>query len=198
MSHGHKRKSTATLLRKNLPNFLTLLNMLSGLVVVYLSIGQKGHNYAVLSCILILIAAGLDTFDGAIARLVGAESDFGKQLDSFADLISFGIAPVAVLLTVEAIAATPALLFILVLYPAAGAFRLARFNLGNYTDHFEGLPITAAGFTQACFILLLCRVPLPAPWTVGLTALLTALLSILMVSTFKIGKIKLLLKGTRF
>ena len=143
MSHTNKPEPISSLFRRNIPNLLTLANMLLGLIVLYLSIGNAGH--AVLSCILILIAAVVDAFDGTIARLLGAESDFGKQLDSFADLTTFGLAPFAVLLTLEPIRATPTLLPVLALHPLAGAFRLARFNLGNYTDYFVGLPITAAG-----------------------------------------------------
>ena len=78
-------------LMKNISNSMTLLNMLSGLSVLYLSISMGGQNYARLSCILILIAVVADIFDGALARYLGTESDLGKQLDSFADLISFGL-----------------------------------------------------------------------------------------------------------
>ncbi|NLW58981.1 MAG: CDP-diacylglycerol--serine O-phosphatidyltransferase [Firmicutes bacterium] len=190
MSRDHKEIPATGWFIKNLPNLMTLLNMLSGLTVLYLSIGMGGQNYAGLSCLLIIVAVVVDVFDGALARWLGTESDLGKQLDSFADLISFGLAPIAVLLTVEPIGATPALLPILAFYPVAGAFRLARFNLGDYTAYFVGLPITAAGLIQACFLLLLNRIILPARWAVASVALLTAALSLLMVSTFKINKVK--------
>ena len=188
MSHTNKPEPISSLFRRNIPNLLTLANMLLGLIVLYLSIGNAGH--AVLSCILILIAAVVDAFDGAIARLLGAESDFGKQLDSFADLTTFGLAPIAVLLTLEPIRATPTLLPVLALHPLAGAFRLARFNLGNYTDYFVGLPITAAGSIQACFGLVLSRFNFLSRWVLGSATLLTIALSLLMVSSFKITKHK--------
>src|SRR5690606_3490034 len=91
MLFGYKPALTTALFMKQIPNVLTLVNMLSGLTVLYLNISMAGQDYSVLSCFLILIAAGLDAFDGTIARLLDTESDFGKQLDSFADLISFGI-----------------------------------------------------------------------------------------------------------
>lgn len=190
MSLANKPEPISSLLRRNIPNLLTLGNMLLGLAVLYLSIGNGGQDYAGLSCILILIAAVVDAFDGMIARLLGAESDFGKQLDSFADLTTFGLAPIAVLLTVEPIGATPALLPVLALHPLAGAFRLARFNLGNYTDYFVGLPITAAGTIQACFVLVSSRFNFLSQWVVASATLLTIALSLLMVSTFKITKHK--------
>ncbi|NLW56819.1 MAG: CDP-diacylglycerol--serine O-phosphatidyltransferase [Firmicutes bacterium] len=190
MSHGNRRESITGWFRKNIPNLLTLLNLLSGLSVLYLCIGKGEPDYHVFSCLFILMAAVLDALDGTLARVLGVQSDFGKQLDSLADLITFGVAPIAVLVTIEPIGATTALLCVLVLYPVAGAFRLARFNLGDYTTHFVGLPITAAGAIQACFALLITHYTFPLPWVAGSTALLTLLLSLLMASTFKISKYK--------
>lgn len=190
MPHGNKHVPITGLFLKKVPNLLTLLSMLSGLAVLYLCIGKGDQDYRVLSCFFILIAAVLDAFDGTIARLLGAESDFGKQLDSFADLITFGLAPIAVLITMEPIGAAPMILPVLALYPLSGAFRLVRFNLGDYTDHFVGLPITAAGFIQTCFALLLSHFTFSPQWVVGSAALLTVVLSLLMVSTFKITKHK--------
>jgi len=192
MPPGNKRERRITaLLVKKIPSLLTFGNMLLGLTVLYLNIGKKDGDYLVLSCILILVAAVLDAFDGVTARLLGAESDFGKEFDSFADLISFGLAPMGVLLTVEAIAARPAILILLALYPVAGVFRLVRFNLGNSSGYFTGLPITAAGFIQACFILLVNGVDFPAQWVARSAALLTAVLSLLMVSAFRVRRPRL-------
>lgn len=191
MSHGNKIDSINSLFIKNIPNLLTLGNMMLGFTVLYLSISKGGQDYRVLSCILILLAAVIDAFDGTIARFLEAESEFGKQLDSFADFISFGIAPVAVLLTVGSIGTAPIILVLLVLYPLAGAFRLARFNLGNNNDYFVGLPITAAGSILACFVLHLSQFNLSAEWIVGTTLILTTTLSFMMVSNFKISRIKI-------
>lgn len=190
MPSANNHGTFISLLIKRIPNVLTLINMLSGLTVLYLSICKTGKDYRVISCVLILIAAVLDAFDGTIARLVGAESEFGKQLDSFADLVSFGIAPIAILLTVEPIGTTPVILIVLALYLLAGAFRLSRYNLGNYTHHFVGLPITAAGFIQACFVLVINRYMFSTKWILISTAFLTAILSVMMISTFKINRYK--------
>jgi CDP-diacylglycerol--serine O-phosphatidyltransferase len=187
---NNKPMSITGLFLKNLPNLLTLLNMLFGLAVLYLCISEGGRDYPALSCHFILMAALLDAFDGSIARFLGTESGFGKQLDSFADLITFGLAPIAVLVTIEPIGATASLLFVLALYPVAGVFRLARFNLGDYTGYFVGLPITAAGFIQACFVLFLSHFKFSPQWVVVSAALLTTILSIMMVTPFKIRKFK--------
>ena len=70
-------------LLKQLPNLLTLLNMVLGLVVV-IALVWRGPGYRLGACALILLAGGVDALDGKLARLWDVESDFGKQLDSFA------------------------------------------------------------------------------------------------------------------
>lgn len=77
------------------PNTITALNLASGSMAVFLGIeGELG-----LAAIFILAAAIFDFFDGMAARLLGAYSEIGKQLDSLADLVSFGLAPAAMLFT---------------------------------------------------------------------------------------------------
>jgi CDP-diacylglycerol--serine O-phosphatidyltransferase len=190
MMTGKKPNIMADLFIKNIPNLLTLLNMLTGLTVLYLNVGEVRQDYKVLSYTLILIAVMLDAVDGMAARLLGAESEFGKQLDSFADLVSFGIAPIVVLLEVLPIHSRPGILLVLLFYPIAGAFRLARYNLTDDSSYFTGLPITAAGFIQASFGLFInSRFRFFPGWAVGQTVLLTALLSVMMIGNFKVGRI---------
>lgn len=140
---------------KQLPNLLTCLNMLLGLVVLFSQV-WKGPNYRLRACLLILLAACVDALDGKLARRLGVESSLGKQLDSFADIISFGIAPVLITLTHTQVRAGGWLSYAcLGLYVLAAAFRLARFNIGDYRDYFLGLPITAAGTIVVAHNLLL-------------------------------------------
>ena len=137
MPPGNKRRGgelPLCLARRSL--CLHVGNMLLGLTVLYLNIGKKDGIIWSSPCILILIAAVLDAFDGVTARLLGAESDFGKQFDSFADLISFGLAPMGVLLTVEAIAARPAILILLALYPVAGVLSPGPVQPGEFQRLF--------------------------------------------------------------
>ena len=74
---------------KHIPNFITLLNLLAGcLAIVAIANGALTH-----ASWCIILAAVLDLLDGAVARLTGSVSAIGKQLDSLADVVSFGVAP---------------------------------------------------------------------------------------------------------
>jgi CDP-diacylglycerol--serine O-phosphatidyltransferase len=96
--------------------------------------------------ILIIIAGILDRYDGKIARKLDVTSDFGKELDSLSDLVSFGLAPSLIawhlgLRDLGWIGIVIALLFL-----SAGAYRLARFNIvAEPTIEYTGIPITIAG-----------------------------------------------------
>jgi CDP-diacylglycerol--serine O-phosphatidyltransferase len=176
---------------KHLPNIITLLNMLLGLLVLVIHMARPSESHRIASCGLILIAALLDGMDGRLARRLGAESPLGKQLDSFADLVSFGLAPIAILLTYPASRNGGWPLYIcLILYAAAGAFRLARFNVDTYKNYFVGLPITAAGVMMVGLSLFLhYSSVLQHDITVVLIAAFVCTLAVLMVSGFKIRRL---------
>ena len=90
--------------------------MMTGFLVLYLNISKNTRHLRMTSWTLVLLAVVFDSFDGWMARRLGAESELGKQLDSFADFISFGIAPAAILITMETFGKSPfALLVIFVL-----------------------------------------------------------------------------------
>jgi len=124
----------------------------------FLAITHAVQGRIIESAWLILVAAILDGLDGFLARKTQGESVFGKQFDSFADFVSFGIAPMVVLY---------GFLYnhfgfwawaIIMSYIIAGAFRLIRFNLsqeGRLVNNFRGLPITSAGICLAGYILLI-------------------------------------------
>ncbi|WP_423129124.1 CDP-alcohol phosphatidyltransferase family protein [Gaoshiqia sp. Z1-71] len=149
------------------PNFITALNLATGCVAVFLGIeGQLGW-----AAVCIGAAAVFDFLDGLAARLLGTYSEIGKQLDSLADLISFGLAPAAILMTmlelamfrvnrpIAEIQANPLqwiFLFSVVLVPVSGAFRLAKFNLDTrQSENFLGLPIPANALFYAALALVL-------------------------------------------
>jgi CDP-diacylglycerol--serine O-phosphatidyltransferase len=101
-----------------------------------------------------MIAAFCDVMDGLVARWLHCSSDFGKQLDSLADIVSFGVAPAFLILLFKLsdigwMGVVTAVLFI-----ACGALRLARFNLLAPSTGFVGMPITAAGLLLAMSSLL--------------------------------------------
>lgn len=135
----------------HLPNLLTTTNLLMGVFATLLMVGADAPRKRVTACIFILIGGLADALDGKCARLFNAESDFGKQLDSFADIITFGVAPVSVIYSFTPLQESRVLLIALAIYVIAGVYRLARFNLGDFTHYFLGLPITIAGILTALY-----------------------------------------------
>jgi len=147
-------------LLKHLPNTLTLLNLLSGCMAILLSMKGLLNEAAW----LIFIAAAFDFLDGFSARMLKAYSDIGKQLDSLADIVSFGVAPAFILYQlmlmshgrqhteVFSFEIVPLLAFIL---PLFAALRLAKFNIDErQTNSFIGLPTPAVALFVASLPLI--------------------------------------------
>ncbi len=127
---------------KNIPNMLTMGNLMLGMLAIIYTL--DGRTQTAIS--LIFIAMLLDGLDGKLAVRLKAGSELGKQLDSLADLVSFGVAPAVLLYSISLQHFAVAGLFVALLFPVAGAYRLARFNMGPKKDNiFLGLPITIAG-----------------------------------------------------
>lgn len=123
-------------IRANIPNAITCLNIASGCVALALAFAGL-FDYASAA---IIAAAIFDFMDGAVARALGAYSDMGKELDSLCDVVSFGVAPAAL---VYLQLPSPARYFALAI-AVCGALRLARFNIDTRQhDGFIGLPIPA-------------------------------------------------------
>ncbi|MBI3138235.1 MAG: CDP-alcohol phosphatidyltransferase family protein [Sphingobacteriales bacterium] len=163
---------------KQIPNIFTLLNLLFGCLAIVavlqngiiINVNAEGREYLDipeqiwLASLFIGIAAVVDFLDGFVARLFKATSEMGKQLDSLADVVSFGVAPGMIIyqflrlsfaqqeggLDVSMGWLLPA--FIL---PCAAAWRLARFNLdSSQTYYFKGMPVPAAGILVASLPLI--------------------------------------------
>jgi CDP-diacylglycerol--serine O-phosphatidyltransferase len=128
---------------KNIPNFITSLNLAAGFTAVILA---SNGNLAAASW-LILAAMQFDFLDGFAARLLKAYSETGKELDSLADVVSFGVAPAFIIykLLVPLLNETAAILaFTTVLMPVCAALRLAKFNIDpTQSTSFKGLPTPA-------------------------------------------------------
>ena len=131
-----------------LPNILTLAGVCLGISSIKFAIDG---NYS-LAVTLILIAAILDALDGRIARLIKGTSEFGKELDSLTDFVSFGIAPVFILYFWELNNYGKLGWAITLLYSVCCVLRLARFNLTKISEveqwknnFFEGVPSPAGG-----------------------------------------------------
>jgi CDP-diacylglycerol--serine O-phosphatidyltransferase len=118
------------------PNTITCLNLISGCVAIALAFAGNYEGASV----AIFAAAVFDFMDGAVARLMKAYSAVGKELDSLSDLVSFGVAPAAMLYNV-----LPAdYSWIALAVPVCGALRLARFNVDSrQSTSFIGMPIPA-------------------------------------------------------
>ena len=186
-----------------IPFLLSLGNLLCGFFAVA-STFQEDYAFAAGA---ILVAAVLDLLDGTVARMTGTASELGVQLDSLADVVSFGVAP-AMLAHVWAFKPVSGRLDLIVavlpgaLFVAAGAFRLARFNVQTaFLDkrYFVGLPIPAAAGAIASFVLfmrtndrltLFDRQIASREVTTLIVALGTVALAILMVSRVRYQSLK--------
>ncbi len=158
---------------KHIPNIITMMNLILGMAAVLLTYEGSFSSAA----ILVLIGMVCDGLDGRLARLLHAESLFGKELDSLSDVITFGVAPAFIMYAAVLRNFGTIGVIVAIAFPVAGAFRLARFNLDTVArSYFEGLPITAAGGILAAFTLYYGLIPMV------LMPYLTALLAILMVS----------------
>ena len=135
-------------MKKHIPNFITTLNLFSGCIGIIIAL-QYRLDYA---AYFIAIAALFDFFDGLAARLLHVKSEIGKELDSLADVVSFGVLPGIILYQLMANSPnTPAAgsflsIFSLIAFiiPILSAVRLAKFNLDTrQTTSFIGLPVPA-------------------------------------------------------
>jgi CDP-diacylglycerol--serine O-phosphatidyltransferase len=170
--------------RSIIPNIFTLLNLVCGCIaIVYLlqngiaivetgatpdnPIGQELTllpERIYLAPLFIALAAVVDFFDGFIARAMGASSEMGKQLDSLADVVSFGVAPAIIIYQLlrlsiakeeDGLEASMLWLAPAFVLAAAAAYRLAKFNLDTrQTYSFRGTPVPAVGIAVASFPLI--------------------------------------------
>lgn len=174
---------------KYLPNTLTVCNMVIGILAVCLMIHNRILSGIKLACYLIYVAVIFDMLDGHLARYFNTSSQLGKQLDSFADFVTFGIAPVVVF--ISNMKYVPWYIMIIVLiYPLAGVFRLARYNLQESSEYYIGLPITASGFIMVSVLLINSYIHSEYTWDFVIFYMLLAIvLSVMMVSNFRVNRI---------
>jgi CDP-diacylglycerol--serine O-phosphatidyltransferase len=164
---------------KNIPNLFTLLNLIFGCIaivcilqtsesIVYIDVAGYTTidmpERIVVGSIFIFAAGLVDFLDGFVARLFKATSEMGKQLDSLADVVSFGVAPgmilyqflrISVARESDGLDVSVAVLLPAFILSAAAAWRLAKFNLDNSQQFsFKGIPTPAAGITIASLPLI--------------------------------------------
>ena len=176
------------------PSTLTLLGLCSGATAIRFALEKEFHD-AVAAVVAAMI---FDMLDGRAARLLGADTRFGAQLDSLADLVSFGVAPAIIMYVWSLSRMGDAGWIAALIFCAASAIRLARFNVQSARDegatkanpYFTGLPTPAA----ACMMLLPLVLSFqwnPAlmrqPAVIGVTIAIT---SVMMVSKLPTPSIK--------
>lgn len=125
---------------KHLPNAITCLNLFSGCCGVWLAF--QGNFVG--ATVAIMLSAVFDFLDGMVARLVNAYSEMGKELDSLADVVSFGLVPGAMIFSMLSVGGVQNYTFLAFLVPVFSALRLAKFNIDTrQTTSFIGLPTPA-------------------------------------------------------
>lgn len=193
-------------IKKHIPNFITLLNLLNGcLAIIFIFKGNL-----VVAAYLIFLAAFFDFLDGMVARILNVKSEIGKELDSLADVISFGLVPGFIMMkllessfgiSIVNNEITTVIPYIALLIPAFSALRLAIFNTDSrQTDRFIGLPTPANAILIASFPLILAQQTTLAGFEIGflhplisnpwLLVVLSILLSYLLVAELPLMSLK--------
>lgn len=174
-----------------LPNICTTASLFLGFYSIIQSISSK----YIIAAWAIILAGVFDLFDGRIARLARAESRFGVEFDSLADLISFGVAPAILVYKWSLIGLNEWGWFASFLYLACGTMRLARFNVQHKNieqSFFQGLPIPVAASVLVSSILCFNKFFPHLTVKPIMMAVFTVFLAFLMISTIKYRSMKYL------
>ena len=164
-------------MKKHIPNLLTLCNLLCGCLAVFFAV----NDFLTYAAYMVIVGLVFDFLDGFAARILKVESPIGKQLDSLADVVTFGLAPAFVMMqllyytqyisygcfvfdssiyNIEAVYDGVFFPLIGLLIALASAYRLAKFNVDTrQTDSFIGLP------TPANALWIICLPMIPSEWT---------------------------------
>ncbi len=190
------------------PNALTIINLLLGCVAIIIVFRGQNEYHAAW---FIFMAAIIDFFDGFVARALNAKSEFGVQLDSLADMVSFGVAPSIMIFnwlnmvltklskhsTYDWISANfiqNLILLSSLLFAVGAAIRLARFNISKSDkNYFQGLSTTAAAIIIASFWLIInseTRWISSLIWNIYFVFAILIILVALMISRIKMISLK--------
>ncbi|MBX7226454.1 MAG: CDP-diacylglycerol--serine O-phosphatidyltransferase [Chitinophagales bacterium] len=192
------------MIKQHIPNALTMLNLLCGVLGIICCI--NGEIYAV--PVLIAVALVADFLDGFVARALNVKSELGKQLDSLADCVTFGVLPGIILLFLFQVNSNgilgfsilhPTIAFSAFLYPIFAALRLGIFNIDTrQTTTFIGLPTPAgAMFILGLLLIYLMKSPGMMEWVTNpLMLVITSIgLAFLMVSPIPMFSLKMNFKN---
>jgi CDP-diacylglycerol--serine O-phosphatidyltransferase len=198
-----------------LPALATLLNGIAGFSAIHNAtvdgLGKASIPHLTVAAWLIFLAMGFDSLDGRLARITRRASDFGAQLDSLCDVVSFGVAPAVLMLQTvfmslggtigefgmflpQASTLGKAVMAIAVLYVCCAVLRLARFNIEHFEGvlghmSFSGLPSPGAAAVVAAMVLLFDHLQRTTGWqsadwlnvSVGIALPVTTLLAALLM-----------------
>ncbi len=166
------------MIKKNIPNFITAANLVSGCIGIYFAL-QSNFIYA---AYFIALAAVFDFFDGMVARLLKVHSEIGKQLDSLADMVTFGVLPAFIIFQYLQDNNAGWLSFLAFFIAVCSAFRLAKFNIDTRQgDQFLGLPTPANALLIGSLIFLKEYEFFDFIFTTGSLLIISLIFSILLV-----------------
>ena len=185
-------------IRKIIPNTVTSMNLFSGILGVIFCL--QGNIFA--AFVMMLAAMVFDFSDGLLARLLGAYSPLGKELDSLSDLVSFGVLPSLMLMETMILHKDPSAVpswrswfyLVPILLAVFSAFRLAKFNLDErQTTSFLGLPTPAAALICASLCVFIEKTPASplarwagSPWFLPAVALVLGILLVTEIPMFSL------------
>lgn len=179
-------------MKKHIPNLLTCGNLLAGSLAVVFTLY---HHRADVAMALIVLAAVFDFFDGLVARALGVSSPIGEDLDSLADVVSFGLAPATLVwYTLQGLGITSVWSYGVFLLVAFAALRLAKFNNDTrQSTSFLGLPVPSnalffLGYTSSLPMVVFLLGPVGA---LVVTLVLTLLFGSLMLGELPMFSFKL-------
>ena len=181
---------------KLVPSVLTLLGLFAGATAIRFALMQDWHH----AVVAIVVAMVFDMLDGRAARMFGADTRFGAQLDSLVDLVSFGVAPAVIVFLWSLNRMGDAGWATALLFCACSAIRLARFNIQSAAardegatqanPYFTGLPMPAAAFLAVLPMILSFQVGDDFVRVSGFTSAIIVLASALMVSRLPTPSLK--------
>jgi CDP-diacylglycerol--serine O-phosphatidyltransferase len=179
-SNNHPRRRGIYLL----PNLFTLTALFAGFYAIIAA--MKGHFDD--ACIAVFIGMIMDTLDGRVARLTHTQTEFGAQLDSLSDMVSFGVAPAVILYAWGLNTLGKPGWLITFVYAACVALRLARFNVQHNTldkRYFRGLPCPLAAAVIVSLIWSINQLEIDSAGMRIFTCILSVFVALLMVSNFR-------------
>ena len=183
---------------KLVPSFITLMALCCGITAIRFGLADQWAT----AVTFVIAAMILDMLDGRAARLLGADSRFGAQLDSLADLVSFGVAPSIIMYMWSLKEMGNGGWIIALIFCACAAIRLARFNVESVRDegatkgnpYFTGLPTPAAACMAVLPLLISFQWDDPLirqPWITGVVFAITSALMVSRLPTPSIKYMKL-------